>query len=274
MRNAFNRRSEKEKILNDHVETVRDRHFSTTNNAELIAFCKGTGLRREGVENVKGKDLMSRQEINAEIARIETIRAEKRTDAEKTMLTICKDAQAFTAPSHEYFIHTKEKVVENDFPIIGDHSQQIIERFKATAPDEKVWEHVSQNADIHSYRAEYATQMYKMYARKIDQIPYDRINKGTGKAYQSEVYNCRKDEAGKKLDRRAMELCSKALGHNRVEVVANNYIRGCDIMAFWNRNNDDTGTENVKITRERYEELEKPVNSFAVCKKKLKMESD
>ena len=46
-------------------------------------------------------------------------------------------------------------------------------------------------------------------------------------------------------------------------------------MAFWNRNNDDTGTENVKITRERYEELEKShVNSFAVCKKKLKMESD
>lgn len=82
---------------------------------------------------------MSRQEINAEIARIETIRAEKRTDAEKTMLTICKDAQAFTAPSHEYFIHTKEKGGrERLSPIIGDHSQQIIERFKATAPDEKV----------------------------------------------------------------------------------------------------------------------------------------
>lgn len=143
------------------------------------------------------------------------------------MLTICKDAQAFTAPSHEYFIHTKEKGGrERLSPIIGDHSQQIIERFKTTAPDEKVWEHVSQNADIHSYWAEYATQMYRMYARKIDQIPYDRINKGTGKAYQSEVYNCRKDEAEKKLDRRAMELCSKALGHNRVEVVANNYIRG------------------------------------------------
>ena len=28
-------------------------------------------------------------------------------------------------------------------------------------------------------------------------------------------------------------------------------------MAFWNRNNDDTGTENVKITRERYEEIRK-----------------
>ena len=107
----------REDIKRSRVETVRDRHFSTTNNAELIAFCKGTGLRREGVENVKGKDLMSRQEINAEIARIETIRAEKRTDAEKTMLTICKDAQAFTAPSHEYFIHTKDN--RRSFP--ADH---------------------------------------------------------------------------------------------------------------------------------------------------------
>ena len=60
----------------------------------------------------------------------------------------------------------------------------------------------------------------------IEDIPYDRVNKGTGKGYQSEVYTCRKDEAGKKLDRLAMLMCSKALGHNRVEIVANNYIRG------------------------------------------------
>lgn len=217
----------REDIKRSRVETVRDRHFSITNNAELIAFCKGTGLRREGVENVKGKDLMSRREINAEIVRIEAIRIEKRTDAEKTMLTICKDAQAFNDPSHEYFVHTKEKGGrERIAPIIGEHAQEIVDRFKATDPDEKVWQHVPQNADIHSYRGDYATAMYKMYARKLDQIPYDRVNKGTGKAYQSEVYTCRKDEAGKKLDRLAMLMCSKALGHNRVEVVANNYIRG------------------------------------------------
>ena len=116
----------REDIKRSRVKTVRDRHFSTTNNAELIAFCKGTGLRREGVENVKGKDLMSRQEINAEIVRIEAIRAEKRTDAEKTMLTICRDAQAFTAPSHEYFIYTKEKGGrERLSPIIGDRSLSV-----------------------------------------------------------------------------------------------------------------------------------------------------
>ena len=217
----------REDIKRSRVSTERDRHFSVTNNAELIQFCRGTGLRREGVETVRGRDLMSKQEIAAQIARIEAVKPENRTAADKKLLTICKDAQAFYDPSHKYFVHTKEKGGrERIAPIIGEHAQEIVDRFKSTAPDEKVWQHVPQNADIHSYRGDYATAMYKMYARKIDQIPYDRVNKGTGKAYQSEVYTCRKDEAGKKLDRLAMLMCSKALGHNRVEVVANNYIRG------------------------------------------------
>lgn len=69
-------------------------------------------------------------------------------------------------------------------------------------------------------------QMYKSYARPLDQIPYDRVNKGTGKRFQGDIYTCRKDESGKKLDRQAMKKCSKALGHNRISVVADNYIRG------------------------------------------------
>ena len=104
--------------------------------------------------------------------------------------------------------------------------EQIVERMKNITPDEKVWQHVNENADIHSYRAEYATTMYRAYARNIEDIPYDRVNRGTGKRFQSEVYVCRKDEAGRKLDKAAMLLCSKALGHNRISVVADNYIRG------------------------------------------------
>lgn len=80
--------------------------------------------------------------------------------------------------------------------------------------------------DDKDYRAEYATDIYRKYARPIEEIPYDKVNKGTGKRYQSEVYSCRKDEAGKKLDKVAMLVCSKALGHNRISVVADNYIRG------------------------------------------------
>ena len=52
------------------------------------------------------------------------------------------------------------------------------------------------------------------------------MNKGSGKKYQSEVYTCRNDEAGRKMDRKAMVMGTKALGHNRLEIIANNYIRG------------------------------------------------
>ena len=89
-----------------------------------------------------------------------------------------------------------------------------------------MWQHVHNSADIHGYRGDYATAIYKAHAREIQDIPYDRVNRGTGKRYQSQVYTCRKDEAGKKLDKAAMLICSKALGHNRISVVADNYIRG------------------------------------------------
>lgn len=217
----------REDIKRSRTDAVRDKHFSVTNNDELIKFCRGTGLRRAGIESVKGRDLMSREQIESEIKRIEAIPADSRTAADQTRLTICKDTRIFTDPSHEYFVHTKEKGGrERITPIIGPNAHQIIERFKSTDPDKKVWQHVSKNADIHGYRGDYATAMYRMYAREIKDIPYDRVNKGNGKRFQSEVYTCRKDEFGKKLDKHAMLVCSKALGHNRIEVVANNYIRG------------------------------------------------
>ena len=128
----------------------------------------------------------------------------------------------------DYFTHVRNGKGgrERMSPIIGPNTEQIVERIKSTPAEEKVWQHIHQSADIHGYRAEYATIIYRAKARAIEEIPYDRVNRGTGRKYQSEVYTCRKDEAGMKLDKAAMLVCSKALGHNRIEVVANNYIRG------------------------------------------------
>ena len=127
-----------------------------------------------------------------------------------------------------YYIHVRNGKGgrERVSPIVGKNAAQIVERIRNTPNDEKVWQHIHQSADIHGYRAEYATDIYRAHARPIEEIPYDRVNKGTGRKFQSDVYTCRKDESGKKLDKKAMLICSKALGHNRIEVVANNYIRG------------------------------------------------
>lgn len=215
----------REDIKRSRGDRVRDKHFSKTNNDELIKFCKGTGLRRAELGELRGKDLVTREEIEAKISQLESRPATELTPADTKRLEMLQDTRLFEG---DYFTHVRNGKGgrERMSPIIGPNTEQIVERFKSTPAEEKVWQHIHQSADIHGYRAEYATIIYKAKARAIEEIPYDRVNRGTGRKYQSEVYTCRKDEAGRKLDKAAMLVCSKALGHNRIEVVANNYIRG------------------------------------------------
>lgn len=215
----------REDIKRSRGDRVRDKHFSKTNNDELIKFCKGTGLRRAELGELRGKDLVSREQIEAEISQLESRPAAELTPADTKRLEMLQDTRLFEG---DYFTHVRNGKGgrERMSPIIGPNTEQIVERIKSTPAEEKVWQHIHQSADIHGYRAEYATIIYKAKARAIEEIPYDRVNRGTGRKYQSEVYTCRKDEAGRKLDKAAMLVCSKALGHNRIEVVANNYIRG------------------------------------------------
>lgn len=215
----------REDIKRSRGDRVRDKHFSKTNNDELIKFCKGTGLRRAELGELRGKDLATREQIEAEIAQLESRPAAELTPADTKRLEMLQDTRLFEG---DYFTHVRNGKGgrERMSPIIGPNTEQIVERIKSTPAEERVWQHIHQSADIHGYRAEYATIIYKAKARAIEEIPYDRVNRGTGRKYQSEVYTCRKDEAGRKLDKAAMLVCSKALGHNRIEVVANNYIRG------------------------------------------------
>ena len=215
----------REDIVRSRGDAVRDKHFSEKNNDEFVKFCRGTGCRRNIMEKLEGRDLITKEEIEKEIARLEAKEVPSATESKH--LAVLKDSIT-QFPNQDYFIHHRgdKGGRERYSPIIGDNKEQIVSRMIATAPNDKVWQHVPGNADIHGYRGEYATSIYKMYARNIEEIPYDRVNKGTGKRFQSGVYTCRKDEAGKKLDKEAMMKASKAIGHNRFEVVANNYIRG------------------------------------------------
>lgn len=67
-------------------------------------------------------------------------------------------------------------------------------------------------ADIHSYRADYACRVYLEHARPLEELG------------RTEKYFCRRDMAGTTYDREAMRVTSNALGHNRVEIIASNYL--------------------------------------------------
>lgn len=76
----------------------------------------------------------------------------------------------------------------------------------------KVFPYIHSKADIHGYRSVYACKLYKTYARPTETLK------------SSEKYVCRKDKAGVVYDKKAMQIVSRALGHNRISVIANSYL--------------------------------------------------
>ena len=211
-------RRRKEDIVRSRGPKVRDEHFSETNNEELINFCKGCGFRRGVLEKLKGSDLYDR---NSVVTAFEKAKSEDN----KIMIKACADALR-TFPDKEYFIlHRKDKGGKTRIsPIVGPNTEKIVERMRNTKPNELVWKYVSSNCDVHGYRADYATMLYNQYARPIERLNFrTKIRCADGK-YRSEMYACRGDEKGKKLDRIAMGVVSIALGHNREDTSIGNYI--------------------------------------------------
>lgn len=101
-----------------------------------------------------------------------------------------------------------------DAVIIGatpEETEYIVGLFKS-AGKMKLLPKVSSAYDNHRYRAEYAKRLYQHFARNIDEIP------------KKERYIMRKDRAGEILDKQAMRKVSTAMGHNRIDVIALNYL--------------------------------------------------
>ena len=213
-------------IVRSRVEVVRDSTFSVTNNDALIRFAKCTGARRSVMEKLEGRDYFTKEMIREKIASY--MAKDKLTDAERKDLKALKEAMEFFPDQSDFVHHRNDKGGRSRYaPIIGPEKDKamVIERFRETAPNQKVWYYVNSHADIHSYRADYSTRVYKLYARDIKDIPYDRINKGLGYKYQSGVYRCKGDEKGKVLDQAAMVKTTRALGHTRIDVIAGHYLR-------------------------------------------------
>lgn len=107
-------------------------------------------------------------------------------------------------------------------PIVGPCADKIVKKIKSTPKGTPVWGRVNKAAPIHRYRSEYATTIYNSLARDLDKLK------------PSEKYYCRKELAGIVYDRKAMKYVSKALGHERITIIASNYLRGGDLYGLEN----------------------------------------
>lgn len=168
------KRAARSEITRSRGTAKRDKHFSEEKNAEFVEFCRSTGLRRSEITKLRGDQLIERD--------------------------------------GEYCIETTGKGGRFRVITICGNVELVIGKMKE-AGTEKVWKKIPSNADIHSYRADYATRIYSKYARPIEEIP------------RKERYICRKDKRGITYDRAAMLEASRALGHNRISVVGEHYLR-------------------------------------------------
>ena len=152
----------------------RDRNFSEENNKEIIDFCKGTGLRKSELECLRGDQLLFKN-------------------------------------GHYYIAVTRgaKGGRYREAPIISN-IEAIVACIK-NAGNGKVWDYVP-DIDIHSYRSEYCCEIYRRYARPLNEIP------------KKERYICRCDQKGMIYDKQAMLIASQCLGHNRISIIAGNYL--------------------------------------------------
>ena len=87
-----------------------------------------------------------------------------------------------------------------------------IDKYIGCPSDEPIFKKIPKNMDIHSYRAEFAYAWYKKLARPLDTLS------------RKQKYYCKGDMKGVVYDRRAMMMVSKMLGHERINVIASNYL--------------------------------------------------
>lgn len=75
----------------------------------------------------------------------------------------------------------------------------------------KLFHKIPSGFDAHSLRGEYAARVYHAHARNLKQLS------------SNEIYYCRGNKAGEHFDKKALAIVSRMLGHNRLDVVVNNY---------------------------------------------------
>lgn len=161
----------------------RDAHFSELKNKELVNFALATGLRRNELKSLKSSAIVYDEKGRA-------------------CINVTSGAKG-----------GKNRLA----PIIGDSQQvqNIIDRVYNTPHGQKVFQNISNAADIHSYRSQYAINYYNECLNSLDGLSRDRRNR----------YYCRKDLKSKCYDKGAMKMVSEALGHNRISVIAEHYLR-------------------------------------------------
>lgn len=198
-----------------------EERFNEQKYAELVHFCRCTGLRKgKCLTKIENDCLYSLEDIDKEIERINKM---EDNEYQRKRLIALYDTKLF---KEKYFIEVKGKGGRIRFAPILNDDEKVIDKIKGTYKGNKVWpmKQIPNNCDVHGYRRDYAQALYREYASDVSVLPkfYEDQN---GNIHLSRYFK-RGDDKGVMLDKQALSIVSIALGHgkDRFTTVADNYL--------------------------------------------------
>lgn len=159
--------------VTQHRTGAEKGHFSYERHADLVDFCHGTGLRRHEI------------------------------------LPLTADNVEQDGHGHVWLHNVVGKNGKvRDVEVLPKYAEKVLEiAERAQEEGRPLFTHIPKYAPCHAIRAEYARDLYELYARDVATLP------------RKERYDGRKDLVGQHWDKAAMDRVSHSLGHNRRDVV-------------------------------------------------------
>lgn len=190
---------------------------------EVSALAKLYGVPAGELTTIKTPD---RKRVDIKRSRTDTVRDahfseknheeivffEKSTGLRREGLTIIRGTDYRIDEHGQLWVHIKEKGGKFRFIPVKMSNKAKIKAIMDAAGSERVFQKVPNAMDVHGYRGAFAVDLYRSLARPLKKIP------------KKDRYCCRNDRKGIVLDKKAMFLVSQALGHSRINVIAENYL--------------------------------------------------
>ena len=182
-------------ITKGRSESVRTRTFNEERNKDLVTIARATGGRRGDLERLRTEDFVRDKGI---VVGVE--------------------------------FHGSKGGRDRYSPILPEHQgavTAIVTELERTN-QEQVFETVNSHANIHAYRREYAQSLYNTC---VEDKGYKEhlIKTYESKGYSMSEFDRSREEYktrdGRVFDRASLFIASQGLGHNRLDIIPNNYFK-------------------------------------------------
>ncbi|MCH5191867.1 MAG: hypothetical protein J1F23_06840 [Oscillospiraceae bacterium] len=179
-------------ITRSRNEVKNDKHFSVEKNQDLVDICRATGGRREDIEKLT-KDCF------------------------------------FTDKNGQMWVRFEQSKGGRDriAPVLPEYQARVQMILETREPNTPLFSNIHGAADIHSFRREYAQELYKAVCNN-DTLKEKILSEYPARNepnIKGDTYHSHDKENQFKGDRDNIYIVSEALGHNRLEVSVNHYLK-------------------------------------------------